>query len=108
MHQGTQAQLFYTGEVLGNVSGGLKRGAIYEGLLDVRLKLDLEKIAGWSQTSFFVQALYPHGSSLTQKYVGDRGVRSLSQVHWTCSHAFRVPRLTTDRRGGSWALRASP
>src|SRR2546421_11269067 len=42
----------YIGEVLGNVSGGLKRGAIYEGRLNLALDADLQKIAGFDQLTF--------------------------------------------------------
>src|SRR6266852_4623811 len=32
-----------TGEVLGNVTGGIKRGAVFEGRLEMLLDLDLDK-----------------------------------------------------------------
>lgn len=61
----------YTGEVLGNLSGGYKQGAVYEGLLNIGVEGDLEKLAGWKGASFLVSGLYPHGASLTDKYVHD-------------------------------------
>ena len=61
----------YTGEGLGNLSGGYKRGAIYEGLLNVGIQGDLERLVGWKGASFLVSGLYPHGSSLTDNYVHD-------------------------------------
>lgn len=64
------------GQVLANVSGGIRRGAVYEGLLETRLALDLEKLAGFQGTAFFANVLYPHGSSLTERYVGDFNVVS--------------------------------
>ncbi len=36
----------YTGEVLGNIRGGERRLAIYEGRLEMSLDLDLEKALG--------------------------------------------------------------
>jgi len=69
-------ELIYTGEVFGNLGGGFRRGAIYEGLLDARLTLDLEKLAGFRETTLFASALYPHGESLTQNYVHDFNVAS--------------------------------
>src|SRR6187200_2466745 len=39
----------YIGEVLGNVTGGLKQGAIYEGRLNLAVDLDLQKLAGFDQ-----------------------------------------------------------
>lgn len=61
----------YTGEVLGNLSGGFKQGAIYEGVLTVGCEGDLEKLLQWKGASFVVNVIYPHGSSLTNNYVGD-------------------------------------
>jgi porin len=61
----------YTGEVLGNLSGGYKQGAVYDGLLNVGVKGDLEKLVGWQGGSFLVSGLYPHGASLTAQYVHD-------------------------------------
>jgi len=75
----TQALSFsvsYTGEVLGNLSGGYKQGAVYDGLLNIGVQGDLEKLVGWKGGSFLVSGLYPHGDSLTQKYVHDFNVLS--------------------------------
>lgn len=69
--KGVDFSLTYTAEVYGNPVGGAKRGAVYNGLLDLSLDIDLEKIAGWSGGKFHVGALYPHGTSGTQKFVGE-------------------------------------
>ncbi|MEO6971242.1 MAG: carbohydrate porin, partial [Chthoniobacterales bacterium] len=61
----------YVGEIFGNLSGGIRQGAIYEGYAKIGLALNLEKLVGWDNTVFYVNLLYPHGSSLTQGYVGD-------------------------------------
>lgn len=60
-----------TGEGLANLSGGYKRGAVYEGLLSVGASGNLEKLAGWKGASFLVSGIYPHGPSLTYNYVHD-------------------------------------
>ena len=70
------SKLNYVGEVFGDVSGGVKRGAIYEGFFKLGLGLNLEKLAGWKDTVFYANVLYPHGESLTQNYVGDLNVVS--------------------------------
>ena len=68
----------YTGEGFGNLSGGYRRGAIYEGLLTVGMQGDLEKLMRWKGASFLVSGLYPHGASLTKEYVHDfNGVSSI-------------------------------
>ena len=61
----------YVGEIFGNLSGGIRQGAIYEGYAKIGLALNLEKLVGWANTVFYVNLLYPHGPSLTQGYVGD-------------------------------------
>jgi porin len=42
----------YIGESLANVSGGLRRGAIYEGRLNLAVDIDLGRLAGWEQWAF--------------------------------------------------------
>ena len=61
--QGISYGLTYTGEVLGNVSGGVRRGGIYEGKLEAFLNADLEKLAGWRGLSFFVNGFQIHNSN---------------------------------------------
>lgn len=66
----------YIGEVAGNVSGGAKRGTVYNGLLNVAGDVDLEKAAGWKGATFHAGMLFPHGRSLTNHYVNDFFVES--------------------------------
>ena len=73
---GVQLQVFYTGEVLGNVSGGVRQGAIYEGLVKAGVQGDLEKLWDWKEGKFVINGLYAHGPSLTQNYVHDLNVVS--------------------------------
>lgn len=61
----------YIGEFGANVSGGLRRGEVYNGLVNVGASVDLEKAAHWSGGSFRATMLVPHGRSLTDNYVGD-------------------------------------
>ncbi|MGA8482573.1 MAG: carbohydrate porin [Chthoniobacterales bacterium] len=61
----------YTGEVFGNLSGGIKKGATYEGLLKLSLQLDLTKAAGWNGATIYGSMLYPHGEGITDRYTGD-------------------------------------
>jgi len=55
----------YTGEVLGNSSGGTKRSSTYFGLLEVTTKIDFEKFANWKGLTFFANAYQIHGHGLT-------------------------------------------
>lgn len=55
----------YIGEVLGNTSGGVKRGAIYDGRLELYGDIDFEKLAGWKGLTFHASAFQIHGNGLT-------------------------------------------
>jgi porin len=56
----------YIGEALGNPSGGLKQGAIYEGRLNLALDIDLEKLAGLRQLAFHANVFQIHGGGLSR------------------------------------------
>jgi porin len=66
----------YTGEGFGNLAGGIRRGAAYEGLLKLTLQLDLEKIVHWGGASVYASALYPHGNGLSAQFTGDFNILS--------------------------------
>lgn len=55
----------YIGEVLGNTSGGVKRGATYEGRLDGTLDLDLDKLVGLKGAAIHAEAFQIHGRGLS-------------------------------------------
>ena len=63
----------YYGEVFGNPSGGVRQGTIYDGLLDLNLDLDLDRMSEGvlSDTIIHVDADYIHGASLSENFVGD-------------------------------------
>ena len=64
----------WIGEVFGNPSGGMGRGVISDGLFNVALDLNLDRM---SDDSFFddmlihTNALYVYGASLSSSFVGD-------------------------------------
>lgn len=63
----------YTTEVFGNPSGGMRRGVVNDGLLNMVLDLDLDKLisGALSNTIFHINALYAHGANLSGSFVGD-------------------------------------
>src|SRR5579864_4675874 len=63
---GVQLGVNYIGDVLGNPSGGVRTGAIYEGRLEMLVNLDLDKVVGWSGATFHVNAYQIHGRGLSQ------------------------------------------
>ena len=54
-----------TSEVLGNVTGGVHRGAAYDGVTTMSLRLDTDKAFGLSGGSAFISALQIHGRNLS-------------------------------------------
>lgn len=51
-----------TSEVLGNLSGGLRRGAIFDGKFEGLLGIDFEKLAGWQGLTLFSNFFQIHGT----------------------------------------------
>ena len=54
-----------TSEVFGNVTGGIRRGAAYDGLTTLSLGLDTAKAFGWEGGVFNVSAFQIHGRSIS-------------------------------------------
>jgi porin len=54
-----------TSEVLGNVTGGVHRGAAYDGLTEMSLGIDTDKAFGWKGGTFNVSAFQIHGRNLS-------------------------------------------
>jgi porin len=109
--RGVQLGINYLGEVLGNPAGGMRRGAIYEGRLEMLLNLDLEKIAGWSGATLHVNAYQIHGRGLSANDLGsnlltasnieaERSIRLfdlwLEQQLWNNRVAVRIGQLAAD------------
>jgi len=69
--RGALFQLSYTGEYFGNLSGGVRRGSEYEGLLKLACRLNLEKLLLLPHMTFYVSALETHGDGLTDHYLHD-------------------------------------
>lgn len=60
--KGVEIGVTYTGEVLSNRTGGLKRGTSFEGLLDVTVETDLEKIIGWRGAKTHIRIFNIHNA----------------------------------------------
>ena len=63
----------YTGEVIGNPSGGKKQGIVTEGLFNVQLDFNLERMTdgGVDGLTIHANAIYVYGPLFSQQYVGD-------------------------------------
>lgn len=62
---GMSLALQETSEVQGNVTGGSKTGATYDGLTQMLLQLDTNRAFGWHGGLLNVSALWLHGSNLS-------------------------------------------
>ena len=72
----------YIGETLGNVSGGLRQGAIYEGRLNLAADVDLQKLLG--DLTFHANMFQIHGNGLSRGYLQNflvaSGIEALSSA----------------------------
>ena len=60
----------YKLDLLSLVSGGLQRGGLPLGHLDLKLKADLDRAWGWSGTSAFFNLIHDHGEKFNHDRVG--------------------------------------
>jgi porin len=58
---GLEIGIDYVGEAIANVSGGLKRGSVYEGVLELALDADLQALAGWTGATAHASMFQIHG-----------------------------------------------
>jgi porin len=69
--RGVKVNAAYTAEVLGNPSGGIKRRAVGNGLLQVDVDADLEQAVGWKGGAFHVTGLHIQGRQLSANFIGN-------------------------------------
>lgn len=89
-------QLTYTSELIGNVAGGVKRGARYLDNLDIVLEADLENLAGWNGAQLHLYGLYNNGASIGE-LVGD--AQAVSNIE-TGTRAIRLYEAWIDQKIG--------
>lgn len=68
----------YTGEVLGNVSGGVQQSTHYDGLLELYSDIDMEKFVGWKGLGFHASWYQIHGTSISGENIG--GLAAVSNI----------------------------
>src|SRR5438045_5650390 len=61
----------YIGETLGNVSGGLKQSAVYEGRLNLAIDADLQRLLGLQQLTYDAKMYQTHGEGLSSHQLQD-------------------------------------
>jgi porin len=63
--------LSYTDDVLANVGGGIKTGAVGLGIFQPHVDLDLQKLAGWEGDRIHIHGLVTHGPLFSANYLGN-------------------------------------
>lgn len=68
-------------EVLGNPSGGMRQGTIFDNRLELVIDADLSKLAGWTGATVHVNAFRIDGHGLSTEYVGN--IMAVSNIEAT-------------------------
>ncbi|WP_456618682.1 MULTISPECIES: carbohydrate porin [unclassified Bradyrhizobium] len=68
----------YIADNIGNVSGGVARGAIHFGRLDLSVDADLDKLVGWTGGRFYANAFVIYGRGLSRNYV--QNLATISEI----------------------------
>ncbi len=69
-NSGISVGLTNTAEVFGNLTGGIRRGATGDGVLQFGLGLDTQKAFGWEGGTFNLSILGIYGPNFSQNYLG--------------------------------------
>lgn len=79
---GTTFSIFYTNDVLGNLSGGIKRGAIDQGKVELQVTHNLEKILGWKDLTLYWNAFQIYNTGrIRRDYAG--GINTIAAIEAT-------------------------
>jgi porin len=76
---GTTFTVFYTNDVLGNLSGGIKRGTIDQGKVELQVTTDLDKVAGLKDLTLYWNAFQVHNTGrIRRDYAG--GMNTIAAI----------------------------
>lgn len=74
----------YTGDIVGNLRGGIKSGVAYLGMVSLNLDLDTETAGWWSGGEAYAKLANTHGSEPSADLVGDfQGVSNIEAGNLT-------------------------
>src|SRR5262249_39461189 len=68
-NKGLNLGAIWIGDNIGNVSGGVARGAIHFGRFDLSVDADLEKLVGWTGLKFYANTYHLYGRGLSRNYI---------------------------------------
>lgn len=99
---GVSYNFIYTNDVLSNLSGGIRRGTIDQGKLESQLYIDLDKLAGWKDWTFYINGfgIYNDGR-IRRDYVG--GMNTIAAIEATPT--VRLSELWLEKWFGPVSLR---
>lgn len=69
-NKGVDLEFTHKSDFMSNISGGIKRGTVWMSHTEARIKLDMEKLAGWDATSAYIHFHSDLGSKFNRDYVG--------------------------------------
>ena len=107
--RGVKFSVTYIGETLGNLSGGLKRGSVYEDRFNIALDIDFEKLTGLKQLTLHTNIFQIDGGGLSRgsllNYLAVSGIEALPTTRlyefwleqkWGTKLALRAGQLAAD------------
>jgi porin len=102
--RGIVYSLIYTNDVLSNLSGGNRRGAIDQGKVEGQLTVDLQKLAGWQDLTLYANTFQIHNTGrIRRDYVG--GMNTIAAIE--AAPSTRLSELWLERKflGGTASFR---
>ena len=99
--RGVAFQLSYTGSFMDHLHGGFRRGANWQGLLDLAMLVDLEKVAGWRGAILHAEGIWVQGpSASSMAYIGN--INEVSNIQGLAAtarayHVWLQQRLWADK-----------
>src|SRR6185437_14624245 len=93
--RGISYNLIYTNDVLSNLSGGIRRGTIDQGKLETQITVDLGKLAGWNDWTFYTNNFLIYDSGrIRRDYVG--GMNTIAAIE--AAQSARLSELWLERK----------
>jgi porin len=68
--KGVDLEFTHRSDLMSNTSGGIKTGTVWMGHTEARIRLDMEKLAGWNATTAYIHFQNELGSKFNRDYVG--------------------------------------
>lgn len=69
-NKGVSLEFTHKSDILANTSGGIRRGAVWMGHTEARVRMDLDKLAGWDAATAYIHYHSQLGSKFNRDYVG--------------------------------------